>query len=244
MNLSFPANSSPGSSVFDFPAHTEVVHAANELRVHTRPSPSLATHPDDSCSFVVISGGTGCNPICSAFGPNACYVLPISDDGGSSSEIIRVLGGPSIGVCHHPISRLTRSVHTTSVIQLGDIRSRLIRLIPPVDKGSPLDAIRTLLAHRLSSDGSEKDAREEWRDVVEGRSSLWAGIPSDRKEMIRGERSTQGFGIISYQPAPYQDFSFTLRASYSSEPIRTSHSRTEGNIAHANTNARMMYRNV
>ena len=44
----------------------------------------------------VISGGTGCNSICSAFG-DACYVLPVSDDGGSSSEIIRVLGGPSIG---------------------------------------------------------------------------------------------------------------------------------------------------
>lgn len=164
MNLSFPNNPSPGSSVFDFPAHTEAVRRAEQLQVHTKASPSLTTHPDDSASFLVVSGGTGCNPICSAFGPNACYVLPISDDGGSSSEIIRVLGGPSI----------------------GDIRSRLIRLIPTVDKGSPLDAIRTLLAHRLSSDASEKDAREEWRDVVEGRSSLWAGIPSDRKEMIRG----------------------------------------------------------
>ena len=49
-------------------------------------------------SFVVISGGTGCNSICSAFGQSACYILPVSDDGGSSSEIIRVLGGPSIGV--------------------------------------------------------------------------------------------------------------------------------------------------
>jgi len=48
-------------------------------------------------SFVIISGGTGGNAICSAFG-NACYVLPVSDDGGSSSEIIRVLGGPSVGM--------------------------------------------------------------------------------------------------------------------------------------------------
>jgi hypothetical protein len=69
----------------------------------------------------------------------------------------------------------------------GDIRSRLVRLIPPVEKGSPLDAIRTLLAHRLPSNASEKDAREEWRDIIEGRSRLWVGIPSDRKEMIRGE---------------------------------------------------------
>jgi hypothetical protein len=51
---------------------------------------------NDTPSYLVISGGTGCNAICTAFA-KACYVLPVSDDGGSSSEIIRVLGGPSIG---------------------------------------------------------------------------------------------------------------------------------------------------
>ena len=48
-------------------------------------------------SYLVISGGTGCNAICAAFTLSACYVLPVSDNGGSSSEIIRVFGGPSIG---------------------------------------------------------------------------------------------------------------------------------------------------
>ena len=51
---------------------------------------------DNVPSYLVISGGTGGNAICLAF-THACYVLPVSDDGGSSSEIIRVLGGPSIG---------------------------------------------------------------------------------------------------------------------------------------------------
>ena len=51
---------------------------------------------DNVPSYLVISGGTGCNAICAAFA-HACYVMPVSDDGGSSSEIIRVLGGPSIG---------------------------------------------------------------------------------------------------------------------------------------------------
>ena len=183
MNLSFPNNPSPGSSVFDFPAqHREPAHTVQTPQDHTRVSPSLARHSADLGSYIVISGGTGCNPICSAFGPDACYVLPISDDGGSSSEIIRVLGGPSIGMCSCPYD-MTAYVSVTK----GDIRSRLIRLIPTVEKGSPLDAIRTLLAYRLSSNASEKDAREEWRDIVEGRSHLWAGIPSDRKEMIRGQ---------------------------------------------------------
>ena len=102
MNLSFPNNPSPGSSIFDFPTHRETTHAVPTPRDHTQTSSPLAPRPADSGSYIVISGGTGCNPICSAFGPDACYVLPISDDGGSSSEIIRVLGGPSIGVSSSP----------------------------------------------------------------------------------------------------------------------------------------------
>ncbi|KAG6902984.1 hypothetical protein C0995_008557 [Termitomyces sp. Mi166 len=117
-------------------------------------------------SFVVVSGGTGGNAICTAFS-NASYVLPVSDDGGSSSEIIRVLGGPSI----------------------GDIRSRLIRLIPNATPGSPLDAIRRLLSYRLPARCSEREARDEWREIVEGRNALWMGIPADRKETIRGMRT-------------------------------------------------------
>ena len=64
----------------------------------------------------------------------------------------------------------------------------MIRLIPHADPGSPLDAIRNLLAYRLPAHCTEREARDEWRDSVEGRSRLWAGIPSDRKEMIRGTR--------------------------------------------------------
>ncbi|KAG8761615.1 hypothetical protein FRC11_013504 [Ceratobasidium sp. 423] len=116
----------------------------------------------DLGSFIVISGGTGCNAICEAFGRDASYVLPVSDNGGSSSEIIRVLGGPSI----------------------GDIRSRLIRLIPPGPP--PAAAIKNLLSYRFPSECSESEARELWRDIVEGKSKLWTGIPPDRKETIRG----------------------------------------------------------
>lgn len=48
-------------------------------------------------SYVIISGGTGANAIASAFGSDPAFVLPVSDDGGSSSEILRCFGGPSIG---------------------------------------------------------------------------------------------------------------------------------------------------
>ncbi|KAF8845557.1 UPF0052-domain-containing protein [Paxillus ammoniavirescens] len=162
---------SPGSSVFDLP-----VQASN-------PTPQLPTFaggctdgslrlsisnhneaaPDSSPQITMISGGSGGNSICSAF-DNACFVLPVSDDGGSSSEIIRVLGGPSI----------------------GDIRSRLVRMIPPAPPTSPIGAVRALLSYRLPANVPEREARAEWRDIVEGQSPLWSGIPNDRKETIRG----------------------------------------------------------
>lgn len=150
---------SPGSSVFDLPIQTV---APNPIGV-LRPAFQLSSIQDNELSFVIISGGTGGNAICSAFG-NACYVLPVSDDGGSSSEIIRVLGGPSV----------------------GDIRSRLVRLIPSTSSSLPLEAIRRFLSYRLPAKCDEKEARDEWRDIVEGRSPLWNGIPYDRKETIRG----------------------------------------------------------
>ncbi|OSD05676.1 UPF0052-domain-containing protein [Trametes coccinea BRFM310] len=158
---------SPGSSVFDLPIQSGQPQATPDKHLRMTSGQStelLEPTSSDETSFVVVSGGTGCNSICPAFGRAACYILPVSDDGGSSSEIIRVLGGPSI----------------------GDIRSRLVRLIPPADASSPLEAIRNLLAYRLPASCTEREARDEWRDIVEGRSKLWSGIPNDRKEMIRG----------------------------------------------------------
>lgn len=117
---------------------------------------------------LVISGGSGYNDLVGAT-PGATYVMPISDNGGSSSEIIRVLGGPSI----------------------GDIRSRLNRLIPtPARHDSAAapsnDAIHKLLAYRLPSHGSSREIKQEWMDILEGRHRLWRGIEPERKEVIRG----------------------------------------------------------
>ncbi len=42
------------------------------------------------------------------------------------------------------------------------------------------------MAHRLPAKSTDREARDQWREIVEGRSSLWVGIPNDRKEMIRG----------------------------------------------------------
>ncbi|KAJ9478046.1 hypothetical protein PHBOTO_001612 [Pseudozyma hubeiensis] len=127
---------------------------------------------------LVISGGSGFNDLVGAT-PGATYVMPISDNGGSSSEIIRVLGGPSI----------------------GDLRSRLNRLIPTPSRHDPTiptassssppppqsnEAIHDLLSYRLPSHGPSREIKQEWMDILEGRHRLWRGIEPERKEVIRG----------------------------------------------------------
>lgn len=54
--------------------------------------------------ILVFSGGSAANSLVDVFNEviekNSCclsYVIPISDNGGSSSELIRVFGGPGIG---------------------------------------------------------------------------------------------------------------------------------------------------
>jgi hypothetical protein len=90
---------SPASAVFDLPTQSPTAaRQDSRLNLPQLAIPSTLGLSDTSSepSYIFLSGGTGGNAICSAF-ERACYVLPVSDDGGSSSEIIRVLGGPSIG---------------------------------------------------------------------------------------------------------------------------------------------------
>lgn len=113
----------------------------------------------NSPGIVVVSGGTAANSLLSTFAAisnRISYILPISDNGGSTSEIIRVIGGPAI----------------------GDIRSRIVRLIPPES-----NAIRDLFSYRLP-EIAEK-ASSEWKEIVEGTHELWAPIESQCKDFLR-----------------------------------------------------------
>lgn len=112
-----------------------------------------------SNSVVVFSGGTATNDIVHVFNSlsaDVTYVLPILDNGGSTSEIIRVIGGPAI----------------------GDIRSRLTRLIPP--ENEPLNK---LLSFRLEAHPVE--AKNQWNEIVDGTHHLWKDIDSATKEILR-----------------------------------------------------------
>lgn len=78
---------SNSSSVFDFPTAPE---ARSRDVFGSRAAPVTEQQlsvGEQSPAYIVISGGTGCNSIVSAFGPNVAHVLPVSDNGGSSSEV-------------------------------------------------------------------------------------------------------------------------------------------------------------
>ncbi|EPE08193.1 hypothetical protein F503_00976 [Ophiostoma piceae UAMH 11346] len=112
------------------------------------------------------------------------YIIPISDNGGSSSELIRFFGGPSV----------------------GDIRSRLVRLIPTRDDDADTSkatetstneraALRALFEHRLCS-SDPNQARIEWLDLVEARHLLWTFVPSATRELIRAVLNTLNLEIV------------------------------------------------
>ncbi|KZF26707.1 UPF0052-domain-containing protein [Xylona heveae TC161] len=156
---------------------------------------SSGTSTPRPSGIVVFSGGSAANSLVDVFKhlaqSKSCplsYVIPISDNGGSSSELIRVFGGPGI----------------------GDVRSRLVRLIPSDEEeehpNSERSAIKALFNHRLASDGPT--ARHEWLDIVEARHALWKNIPSSQKELIRSFLNLINLEIVKRaRPSSVFDFS-------------------------------------
>ncbi|KAI9837287.1 MAG: hypothetical protein M1819_000361 [Sarea resinae] len=142
---------------------------------------------------VVISGGSAANSLVDIFTNLAeskrcslSYIIPISDNGGSSSELIRVFGGPGI----------------------GDLRSRLIRLIPEDDDPtSERNAIKAIFNHRLPA--SSDLARLEWLEIVEARHPLWKHISPAKKELIRSFLNLVNLEIVKRaRPSSVFNFAF------------------------------------
>ena len=141
----------------------------------------------------VFSGGTAANNLVDVFESvrksKDCalsYIVPISDNGGSSSELIRVFGGPGI----------------------GDIRSRLVRLIPSHPGSVERSALSALFNHRLSSTSSN-EAEAEWQMIVAGTSELWHAIPSAKKELIRSFFLLINLEVLKRSRPPISTFDFT-----------------------------------
>lgn len=63
----------------------------------------VSNTPNGNGGIVVFSGGSAANSLVDVFNEvreaNHCalsYIIPVSDNGGSSSELIRVFGGPGM----------------------------------------------------------------------------------------------------------------------------------------------------
>ncbi|CAO2165529.1 unnamed protein product [Urochloa humidicola] len=161
----FPASGSraPRSAAFSRPR--------GRLRSRSRAMAANGGHSAGSASagashappaLLVFSGGTAFNGVVEELKKvttRIAHVLPVSDDGGSTAEIVRVLGGPAV----------------------GDIRSRCLRLSD--ESTSEALSVRKLLGHRLPIDPSE--AKLEWYRIVEGDHSLWDGVSRPYRETIR-----------------------------------------------------------
>ncbi|TPX74291.1 hypothetical protein CcCBS67573_g04433 [Chytriomyces confervae] len=120
-------------------------------------------------SILLFSGGSAVSafvPMLQGLTEDICYVMPVSDDGGSTSEIVKVVGGPGI----------------------GDIRSRLLGL---ADTSTPEGkAVHKFLAHRLPSYSSPNvystcPAKAEWLSILEGNHVLWNDIPVSHQYSMR-----------------------------------------------------------
>ncbi|KAF2863132.1 UPF0052-domain-containing protein [Piedraia hortae CBS 480.64] len=129
----------------------------------TQPTPEIVAVVKN---IVVFSGGSAANNLVDVFksvrAAKRCtlsYVIPVSDNGGSTSELIRVFGGPGI----------------------GDIRSRLVRLIPEDTEEEV--ALKRFFNYRLPREYIS--AKDEWQDILESTHKLWDGVSSPKKELIR-----------------------------------------------------------
>ena len=162
------------------------------------------TPPSDRSSIVVFSGGSAANNLVDVFDQvraanegTLSYVIPISDNGGSSSELIRVFGGPGEFSPAEALSALTSP-------GIGDVRSRLVRLIP--DDGEETRAIKHFFNHRLPA--SYSPARTEWLDIVEANHALWHGISSPKRELIRSFLNAINMELVKRRrPTSHFDFS-------------------------------------
>ncbi|CAJ2658867.1 unnamed protein product [Trifolium pratense] len=165
------SNTTPLPLTITFPTSNKILFSSSSMasfpippspnrhhrRCYSNPNP-----PQPQPALLVFSGGTAFNGVVEDlknFTTRVAHVLPVSDDGGSTAEIVRVLGGPAV----------------------GDIRSRCLRLSD--QSTAEALAVRNLLGHRLPLEPLQ--AKSEWYSIVEGDHVLWKGVSKPYRETIR-----------------------------------------------------------
>lgn len=78
--------------------------------------------------IAVISGGSAANNLVDVFDAvresKSCplsYIIPISDNGGSSSELIRIFGGPGIGDVRSKAHTFSMTIKTVTYSNQVDL---------------------------------------------------------------------------------------------------------------------------
>ncbi|EFX04195.1 upf0052 domain containing protein [Grosmannia clavigera kw1407] len=163
--------------------------------------------PSGLCVF---SGGTAANSLVDAFQAVATflgndgksnktrscpleYIIPISDNGGSSSELIRFFGGPM------------RLIPTGDDGD-GDPDAAALQSAALSAAASSRAALRALMEHRLCT-SDPREARAEWLDLVEARHGLWTSVPGPTRELIRAVLNTLNLEIVK-RARPTSVFNF------------------------------------
>ena len=177
--------------------------------------------------LVVFSGGSAANSLVDVFSAvqkskqcSLSYIIPISDNGGSSSELIRIFGGPGIGdvrskyasIVYHRISSQVYRIFSSCLrpASMSNAKAgtgRLVRLIPESPRNPEREAIKTLFNYRLAYDAAASHA--EWHSIVEGTSPLWQAITPAKRELIRSFFNLLNSEILKRARPPATTFDFT-----------------------------------
>jgi hypothetical protein len=132
-----PENEVPVSS-------TRLCGGSSRFEASRRMSAAAAVDlPPLGPKITVFSGGSAFNSIVEEihrYSNQISHIIGISDNGGSTREVLRVLGGPAI----------------------GDIRSRLVRLAAAGCPSESNRAVRKLLEYRLPQT-SKEEARQQFQ---------------------------------------------------------------------------------
>lgn len=89
---------------------------------------------------------------------------------------------------------------------IGDVRSRLVRLIPRDDDNPEIVAITHFFNHRLPRNHSH--ARAEWFEILEATHQLWDDISSPKRELIRSVLNGFNLEVVKrMRPSSRFDFS-------------------------------------
>lgn len=88
---------------------------------------------------------------------------------------------------------------------IGDVRSRLVRLIPENDDAETI-AIKHLFNHRLHK--TYEAARAEWYEILDATHPLWLDISSPKRELIRSHLNSFNLEVVKrMRPRSRFDFS-------------------------------------